>query len=332
MKTFFYLFLLLSAGLSSEELNLKISLKNGTTGGIGQAESVKLLALQGGMVPVGEKNNVSGSFTFEKVEAPEGVPILIQVISSGVNYNKMVPPVPAIRAKLQEIMVYNTTIKPDDVAIRSVIQVLREEDFLRVYKVYLISNNTHPPMSYFDKENLPEIYVPENAVQVFGQLTQGDSKMGIPLSLPNGKEGKVLDRAILPGMSELQISYAIPAEDIADVKMEDKFLFEKRETERVIFYRPPDMKIQVNGALDVKQLNDADIPEGLQGLIVRYPDTKKVEIAFKGGTPIRQAANPNERKIVNGTLFASWDKSLLGVIAFLGILFSLSFIFVYRKK
>ena len=95
--------------MGAEELNLKISLKNGTSGGVGRADTIKLIALQGGMVPIGEFQNKQGDFVLEKINVPDEAPLLIQVNYKGANYNKMVPPkLPCLEQK-QEITVYEST-------------------------------------------------------------------------------------------------------------------------------------------------------------------------------------------------------------------------------
>ena len=109
LKIFISLFLLFFSYLPAEEINLKISLKNGTTGGIGKADTIKLIALQGGMVPIGEFQNKQGDFVLEKINFPDEAPVLIQVSYKGANYNKMVPPAPMFRTKVQEITVYEVT-------------------------------------------------------------------------------------------------------------------------------------------------------------------------------------------------------------------------------
>jgi hypothetical protein len=327
-----FLFTILSQ-LKAEELNLKISLKNGTNGGVGRADTIKLIALQGGMTPIGEFKDKEGDFVLEKINFPDEAPVLIQVSYKGANYNKMVPPTPMFRNKVQEITVYDITSEFKNIDVKSLMQILREENSVRVYKIFLIENQTNPPKSFHNKETPLEIYVPKEATEVFGQLKQGDSKMGIPLTLTDGAKGKILDRPILPGTSELQISFALPAKSLSDVAFKDEFSFEDRKSPRVIFFKPKDMKIDVKGASAKEEIND-NIPQGLGALRATYPSNSPVEISVVGGKfePEEDAHQATEsRKVRNGTFFTTWDKSALGVIGILGILFTLSFVFIYRK-
>lgn len=323
------LFFIVSS-IQSEEINLKISLKNGTTGGVGQADSIKLIALQGGMVPVGEFTNKSGDFKLEKLNIPDGAPVLIQVNYKGANYNKMVPPAPNFRNKIQEIAVYETTSDLKNIEVKSLLQIVREENLVRIYKIFLIENKSNPPRSYQNKENPLEIFVPKEATEVFGQLTQGDSKMGIPLSLVDGKKGKVLERPILPGASELQITFVIEAKSLASISFSDELNFEDPKSPRIIFFKPKDMNVDLKNAVSKEELKE-NIPEGLGAIRAIYSPTSPVQISVAGGSAEQEETQTTSRKVRNGSIFTTWDKSLLAVVGFLGLFFTFSFLFVYKK-
>jgi hypothetical protein len=58
---------------------------------------------------------------------------------------------------------------------------------------------------------------------------------------------------------------------------------------------------------------------------------KSATLEIRGGKPVeRQVAQ--ERRVVNGTIFVNWINSTYGVLAIIGILFSLSFLFVFNQK
>ncbi|MFA4793983.1 hypothetical protein [Leptospira kirschneri] len=334
MKTFFkilFLLFLIQSPTDSEELDLKIRIKNGTTGKEGNIESLKVIALQQGMIPIKEIGPSNGSFVIPKLSVPDQTPILLQAKYEGVNYNKMVPPVPILRSGIQEIVVYEKTKDKSFLRTRSAMQISRGRDFLRVFKIFLISNNTIPPKSFQDEQNLFEIFVPSEATEVMGQLTQGDSRMPIPLSFRDGPNGKLLDRAILPGNSELQISYTIPASNLSTVTFKDRMLTEKEEGFRAIFSKPQDMEISFIGASKQERIQE-DAPSDMKAFKVSYPSPKfEVSISVSGGAPILDMETQKvNRKIENGTW--STERSLLGLVAILGFLFTLSFIFVFRKN
>ncbi|EMJ90877.1 hypothetical protein [Leptospira alstonii] len=327
----FFLFLIQTSA-HSEELELKIRIKNGTTGKEGNIESLRIIALQQGMIPIKEIGPSKGSFVVSKLSVPDGTPILLQANYAGVNYNKMVPPVPVLRSGVQEIVVYEKTKEKFLVRTRSAMQISRGRDFLRVFKIYLISNNTIPPKSYQDEQNPFEIFVPSEATEVVGQLTQGESRMAIPLQLKDGPNGKVLDRAILPGSSELQISYTIPASNLSTVTFKDRMIAEKEEGFRAVFSKPQDMEISFIGASKQERIQE-DVSSDMKAFKVGYPSPKyEVSISVSGGAPVAETEKVVDRKIENGTWFPTTERSILALVAILGFLFTLSFIFVFRKN
>ncbi|TGK12399.1 hypothetical protein EHO60_09135 [Leptospira fletcheri] len=336
-RSFFIPFLFLVFGgfavsLQAEEVELQVILKNGTKGGEGSAEKVRAFALEKQMIPlsVGEIGPVRGSFRLPKVEAPNGLPILLQVTYGGVNYNKIVPPVPMMRAQPQEITVYEKTQDRSAIKTKSLLQITRSKDALIAFKVFILHNNSIPPRSFQNDADPIEIFVPSEATDVSAQLTQG-AGMGIPLQLRPGKQGWILDRPILPGTSQLYVSYSIPANNLASVTFKDKLLFEKNDGERVVFAKPKDMELSFVGAKNLKKL-EADVPEDVKAYSVAYSAPRQeVTISVSGGKAVESFSSDQERNIENGKIFVSAEKTLLGVVAVLGLLFTLSFLFAYRK-
>ncbi|PJZ69667.1 hypothetical protein CH373_09215 [Leptospira perolatii] len=324
--------LLFTSQIFSEEVELRVILKNGTTGKEGSAEQIKLFALERAMMPlpIGDLKSVQGSFRLPKVDAPDGLPLLLQITYQGVNYNKIIPPVPTMRTQPQEVIVYEKTKDRSVVKSKSLLQITRSQDTLIVFKVFILSNNAIPPRSFQSESEPIEIYVPSEAKDISAQLTQG-AGMGIPLQLRQGKSGWIMDRPILPGSSQLYISYTIPAFDLAPISFKDKLIFEKNEGDRIIFAKPKDMQVSVGGAKNVQQL-EQDIPEDVKAYSVSYPAPQyEVAISVKGGEPIPMMSGGQERSVVNGKIFTSSEETLLGVVAVLGLLFTLSFVLVYRK-
>jgi hypothetical protein len=320
---FFIQFPLISGGWKPE-----VVIKNGTLNQSGKVDSLKLIAISSGMQPIAELAGFDSKMIIDKIDIPDESPILFQAKYKGATYNKMVPPAPNFRNKPIEIIVYETTTNINDIDIKSVIQINREEDSLRFIKVYIFDNSTNPPKSFLPPESL-EVFIPELAQNLRGQYTQADSKMGIPLSLDKGNIGRKFDRAILPGQSDLVISYNIQSNPSEITEYEDRILFEK-ENGKVYLLNPPEMKIKnKNSSGPPEKITDSG-PDGMAGLKVMY-NNGIANIEVSGGKPLVKET-PSERKVVNGTIFINWINSTYGVLAVMGILFSLSFIFVYNKK
>lgn len=154
--------------------------------------------------------------------------------------------------------------------------------------------------------------------------------MAIPLGIPEGTNGgRILDRAILPGVSEMQISYFIPNNNDT---FSERMLIESENGKFPIFVKPQDMEITTGEKTPVTKL-DKDVPAGLSAYVLSSLEFgTTVEFTFSGGKPLPTISNNPNPEIWNGSILTSWDLSLFAVVGFLGFLFTLSFIFVYRKQ
>ncbi len=305
----------------------EVLITNGTTGKPGSVDSLKLIAITTGMQPIGEINGFSNSTKISNLNLPDESPILFQARYKGATYNKMVPPAPIFRSKPVEIIVYETTQDLSSLDIKSVIQITREENVLRFLKVYIFNNTLNPPKSYVPLNSM-EIYIPETAQNIRGQYTQSDSKMGIPLALEKGESGRKFDRAVLPGQSDLMISFDILANPDDITPFDDKIIFEK-ESSRIFLLNPPEIKLGMDGSTQADQKIEKG-PEGMLGVKLNYKN-KEASITIQGGRPIKREV-AQERRVINGSIFINWVNSTYGVLAIIGILFSLSFLFVFNQN
>ncbi|XDD45992.1 hypothetical protein AB3N60_14935 [Leptospira sp. WS39.C2] len=321
---------LLSSASYAEKISIFGTIQNGTTRGLGKADSIRMLALQGAMLPLAEIGPQSGKFKFPEMDLPEGAPILLQIQYQGVNYNKMIPPTTMFRTSPQEVTVYDTGASRKQVAIKSLMQVMREKKGLRIFKLFLIDNVSNPPKSYDPKAGALEYSVAKEATEIMAQLQQPGSKMAIPLGVPEGPNGgRILDRAILPGSSELQVSYLIPN---SHDSFGERMLIESDNGKYPIFVKPQDMVVETNDKSSIVKL-EKDVPKGLSAYVLNALEFGAlVELRFIGGKALPTMSNSPNPEIWNGSILTSWDLSLFAVIGFLGLLFTMSFIFVYRKQ
>ena len=319
MRVFFLLVIFLFSSLQA--ITIKGRIINGTTESSGSAETLKILNLRQGMQVIQEKKNVSGSFSFQNITGE--APFMLQATRQGVTYNQIVPP-----NKLNEIhniTVYDSTSSAKDIKIRSLVHFVREKDQMLVFKLYMITNASLPPRTW-SPDTPFEIYIPENAVSLNAGLNQG-SGMTIPLNPEKGREGYRINRSILPGSSSLELSYILPAEDEADLVVEDKILFGNND-ERILFLKPADMKVVIDGTERYEEVPNA--PQGLKGYNMLYKTGGTVSFALSGGTPV--ASTTKKRVLTNGDIFYDNIRSVIGLLAFVGLLFTFSFILSYREK
>lgn len=334
-QLFYGFFLIFSLPLLADSQSLKVRIVNGTSGKVGSADKLKVILLQQAMKPIREISSVSGSFSIDGLDLPEGVPVLLQASYQGATYNKMVPPVPVMRSKEQTIEVFDATDNDRSVKTRSLVQLTKYPDRLQVHKIFIIQNTKKPAMAYSPSQGL-DVYVPENSEGLQGSWTQGDSKMGIPLSFQSKSNSvQSITRAVLPGNTEVQISYSIPwSKD--SVEFQDKILFENSDGSfrRPVFLRPKDMVLSTDSSTPPVELQDG-IPEGLSAYMVSYNKISgMVNLQLSGGIAVQPRFNQEPRQIVNGSLIPEWDTALVAVLGFLALMYSIHYgiEFFVRKK
>lgn len=329
----FFLFLSFPpSSLLAGTQSLQVRLKNGTTGGPGKADSIRVLVLKEAMLPIHEEKNIAGEFTLKDLDLPEGVPVLLQVNYQGATYNKMVPPVPEMRKQVQDLEIYESTVSAKNISARSLLQIVRGSGEFQIIKIILLQNETKPPRAYRPESGL-DIYVPEGATGLTGSWTQGSSKMGIPLQFQSkGKGIQSMDRAVLPGSTEIQISYSYPVSHSGETEIPDQILFEEPGKDRPIFIRPVDMKVEFSSDPSPREVKE-EIPDGVRAFYVGYSsESKSTVIRLSGGTPVLNRFSQPPRQIVNGSILPTWDLSLISGLGILALFFSLGYLTEYLKK
>ncbi|MCC5815712.1 MAG: hypothetical protein JJT78_13235 [Leptospira sp.] len=313
--------------------SLKVRLVNGTSQGIGKVDTLRVILLKEAMLPIRELKNLQGSFTIEKLDLPDGIPVLLQATYKGANYNKMIPPVPEMRKQEIVIEIFESGNDSKIIQTRSLLQMVKAPDHLQVFKIYIIQNKSNPPRSYSSPQGL-DFYIPTNAKELRGTWTQGTSKMGIPMEFKDKSDTlKNVERSVLPGNTEVQISYTIPWTENS-ITFTDALLFEDSDNskQRPVFLKPQDMKLTVSSDSNPTELTD-EIPEGLKAYMVRYDKgTKQATFKLEGGKPVVPKFAQQSREIVNGDLIPEWDTALVAVIGILALLFSIQYASEYIVK
>ena len=236
------LLLLFSVSIFSKSITLKGKLYNGTIEKLGSADELRVLVLQNGMQQVATQTDVDGSFTFANLDVPDNLPLMLQAVYQGATYNKLIPPVPVMRNKEHKLVVYEKRDSLKDLKINSLLQIVKESSGMRVYKIFLLDNLTKPPRAIANDKEPFLLYIPPNAQEISAHLKQGKSKMGIPLQLQKRELGQVFPRAILPGHSELEVSFLILEEKQGAFQFSDRMLFKNVAEFRPIFLKPKDIQ------------------------------------------------------------------------------------------
>jgi hypothetical protein len=315
-----------ASGILSSPSSLKIQIWNETQNKEGIADELKLIKLEGGMVPIFQTENIQGKYNTPIMEIPDSLPVLIQIKYKNVSYNKMLPPVAEMRSGLIKVSVFDDTQDQSVLKVKSFIEVLKEVNRLLVYKIYIIENNSSPKKSYINDQNPFRAYLPSSATEVRASLTQEGSRMAIPLNLQDGK----LDRGIQPGTSELQISYSIPLDS-------EKLVFHDEISpieggERILFARPRDMELIQGNEGNFSEIIADDIPAGNRAFRMKFSDQGKFEVVFKGGTPLLPDPSKIQRTLRNGSILDTWQNSLLAVLASLLFFVSIASFLIYKPR
>ena len=324
-----FLIFFLSNLLSAQDIKIKI--QNATTNKLGKANKATLILLQNGMQILTEIQNPEGRFTFKDIQAPKNFPLLVQINYKNTNYNKIIPPVPSIREKEQEILVYEINHSIQNLKIKSLMQITKKKEFFEVLKVFLIRNENTPQTTYFNPKKPIKIYVPQNAKSISAFVRQPSSNMGIPIALNDTIDGKNFNRSILPGVTELEVIYNLP---LTNNSIQDKIFF-GNTNERIIFFRPKNLEISFKHIQKEKITSiNQNVPENTKVVKLLYPKKKTIEMNIQSTSSfweenITEVRNrPAPRTIKNGYWFDSAEKSIFGILAVLGFLFSTFFIIV----
>lgn len=191
-----------------------VTIANGTTGGPGEAEGVTLFRLASGMQPIASLGKVSGSFALENIELEGAGPYLLQVTSSGVNYNQPVTFGPGNESKAS-FTVFDVTQDPSVLTVRSGRFLLRRElDGLRVEKLYVVANESKPRKTFYDPQGTFRFHVPPDVVDMASVFVSSTTGMPVPQSispLPDSS-GYVTQTAFKPGTTDVTITYAVDYE------------------------------------------------------------------------------------------------------------------------
>jgi hypothetical protein len=153
---------------------------NGTTGNPVGSIVVKVVDPRHGMATEEEiKTNASGSFVVKNLDDNISI-YLLQVDYEGVTYTEMVRPDGAKHVDMQ-VNVYETT--PDWDQIRVSIPHLmarRTDDTLSVDRIFVVVNQTDPPMTIAGEDAGFMLYLPEDRLKL---TTLFVTSLGIPIAV-----------------------------------------------------------------------------------------------------------------------------------------------------
>ena len=226
---------------------LRGSIVNGTTGGPGSGKKVTLFKLSSRMEPIKTAENVSGTFVLENIEIAGGVPYLLQVTFGGVNYNQRVSFGRGYEANAS-ITVYDATDEWEDITITTARYLLRREnDRLRVDKLFVVENKTSPPRTLFDPEGTFRFTLPADVVELRSVSATSSSGMPVPQPASPAPDGLgfFTRTAFKPGSTDFTVSYDVEYSETEGHEFRDTAFFPLAEA--MILVAPADIEVDAEG-------------------------------------------------------------------------------------
>lgn len=295
---------------ATETLTVRGQIVNGTTGQPAKADRLELIELNQGMQIKQVLQNAGPVFEFRPFEAAQA-PVMIRAMYQDQPYVTMIPPVSKNRNAPQKVTVYETGYEPGTMQVNSGLQLTRTIDGILVARVYAVANESNRTIP---GEKLV-FFVPDSAkdLKVTARYRQG---MPIDLSLKKEGHWHWTERGFRPGFTEMAVEFTIEDDSFEerpdriaemDTNQPDGF-------SRVILWRPPDAKPQIEGADQVKEVQVPDLGSAIQASFSR-----PVTITMDSGSvwfenPMQSDTNP---------VFNSATITIAGILIVLAVIFSL---------
>lgn len=295
---------------------VRVTLRNGTTGGAGRADLVTLYRLGAGMEPVASVESPVGEALLEAPDeagpgAADGMrpPYLAQAAYAGVNYNQPIRLDPDGSAAVT-LTVYEGFDRWEDERIRLTtwralyrrLPAGDRPDALRADHIFVIENRSDPPRTFVsDRETLRFRLPPETALLGVPSVSAtGASGMPVPQSpfpvAPAGAGGNdyAVRTAFKPGETEVVLSYEVR---YPDQRHEASLVAPRDSPEVMLLAQPPDIVLSLPA--------DATGAAGAGWEILGPDEEAGLTVARKrgvaAGEPVRMVFSGGSRPPATGT-------------------------------
>ena len=128
---------------ASQTVEIHGAVINGTGGRPASPEKLELIRPGQQMTVLHTMDNPGATFRFPPAERVS-VPFLIRATYQGETYVTVVPPVPERQDAAQKVEVFDSGARQQDLNIMPGVELLNEEDGLRINLVYSIENVSNP--------------------------------------------------------------------------------------------------------------------------------------------------------------------------------------------
>ena len=271
-------------------------IKNGSNSKITEFPEIELISLDQGMQIIEKIKPTSLNFHFSPL-TPKLSPYLIRANYKGTSYTKLIPPTPIFWNKKQELTIYESGAKLNDVKISSAMSVTKRKTNLNVEQVYVLQNFSKP-MKSFDLSNI-YFYIDLKAQNIRATLSYGKSSMPIPLIVKISKNIINFDKGIRPGQAEIILNYTVN-----EMIIKDGFWYSKDGSytgnSKVLLWRPNDLIPEISG-INFRKVEIPNLGFALQ--LGNFEETNKtdevennLETSNKSKFEIYRDSNKNDIK------------------------------------
>ena len=183
---------------------------NGTTGQPVPNVAVQYVALQQGMVPLGDAvTDAEGRFQFQGINAPSGAPALLRVDYQGATYSRALPPGQAIVGELV-VEIFDAASQPGLIAVKEhAIFLYPAGDTLSVLEQVILENSSSPPRAYVNPQGTYRFTLPGTLRAPVRVSVTGPGGMPInenPAALDR-ENAYAIDYPVRPGETQVRLDY-----------------------------------------------------------------------------------------------------------------------------
>ena len=245
-------------------------IKNGSNSKITEFPEIELISLDQGMQIIEKIKPTSTNFHFSPL-TPKLSPYLIRANYKGTSYTKLIPPTPIFWNKKQELTIYESGAKFNDIKISSAMSVTKRKTNLNVEQVYVLQNFSKP-MKSFDLNNI-YFYIDSKAQNIRATLSYGKSSMPIPLTVKISNNIINFDKGIRPGQAEIILNYTVN-----EMILKDGFWYSKdgnySGNSKVLLWRPNDLTPEISG-INFRKVEIPNLGSALQ--LGNFEETIKLD-------------------------------------------------------
>ncbi len=315
------LFLLLMPLARLDALDIRVQVKNGTTGKVHtQPLKIQLLKLEKGMQPITAKMSSSGRTEF--LQLPENLagPYMVQTEYRSVTYSKVIPPNMPSPVDVT-LDIYESTASTERLRVRTLVELRRvAEDKLAGVMILFFLNQDNRTFSGNGGLNffLPAQAVVEQASVSVGSGASNIQWLKVTAEKAGGAGAHKIAQSVKPGERIVQIMFSVPyAPGGTSLAFRSAY---PQDAGLQLIVEPENLEVRQRDQLLARK-KDPNLGRGL----ISFPVAESsIELTFSGGSIADPRAEESEAELILRSPLEVWQKllfPLLALILFLVVFF-----------